>query len=120
MTRLLCMRLGAGQPGATLVTCILRDGSPRTQADMWSSMGTIASGDFDFLSTPAGGSGPFLAATHLQNTPSGGSGSAWVSGCTPGTPGCSTAPPLVPEPHSLGLLVVALAAFGLVRYHKQV
>jgi len=84
------------------------------------SMGTIASGDFDFLSTPAGGSGPFLAATHLQNTPSGGSGSAWVSGCTPGTPGCSTAPPLVPEPHSLGLLVVALAAFGLVRYHKQV
>src|SRR5712671_3229073 len=38
MTRLLCMRLGTGQPGATLVTCILRDGSPRTQADMWSSM----------------------------------------------------------------------------------
>src|ERR1700724_1058464 len=36
MTRLLCMRLGTGQPGATLVTCILRDGSPRTQADMWS------------------------------------------------------------------------------------
>ena len=31
------MRLGTGQPGATLVTCILRDGSPRTQADMWSS-----------------------------------------------------------------------------------
>src|ERR1700730_11981754 len=30
------MRLGTGQPGATLVTCILRDGSPRTQADMWS------------------------------------------------------------------------------------
>ena len=29
-------------------------------------------------------------------------------------------PTLVPEPHSLGLLVVALAAFGLVRYHKQV
>jgi len=23
MTRLLCMRLGTGQPGATLVTCIL-------------------------------------------------------------------------------------------------
>src|ERR1700741_5377344 len=36
MTRLLCMRLGTGQPGATLVTCILRDGLPRTQADMWS------------------------------------------------------------------------------------
>src|SRR6266436_6424710 len=37
MTRLLCMRLGTGQPGATLLTCILRDGSPRTQADMWSN-----------------------------------------------------------------------------------
>ena len=37
MTRLLCMRLGTGQSGATLATCILRDGSPRTQADMWSS-----------------------------------------------------------------------------------
>src|SRR6266403_2619179 len=40
MTRLLCMRLGTGQPGATLVTCILRDGSPRTQADMWSRLST--------------------------------------------------------------------------------
>src|SRR6267378_8072304 len=42
MTRLLCMRLGTGQPGATLVTCILRDGSPRTQADMWSRMAQTA------------------------------------------------------------------------------
>jgi len=31
------MRLGTGQAGATLVTCILRDGSPRPQADMCSS-----------------------------------------------------------------------------------
>jgi len=38
MTRLLCMRLGTGLSGATLVTCILRDGSPRAQADMWSRM----------------------------------------------------------------------------------
>src|SRR6516162_11173520 len=38
------MRLGAGQSGATLVTCILRDGSPRPQADMWSSvMGPLVS-----------------------------------------------------------------------------
>src|SRR6266446_3830152 len=41
MTRLLCMRLGTGQPGATLLTCILRDGSPRTQADMWSSVALV-------------------------------------------------------------------------------
>src|SRR6266436_3896293 len=44
MTRLLCMRLGTGQPGATLVTCILRDGSPRTQADMWSRQAVRNSG----------------------------------------------------------------------------
>src|SRR5205807_2186567 len=37
-TRLLCMRLGTGQSGAILVTCIMRDGSPRPQADMWSSV----------------------------------------------------------------------------------
>jgi hypothetical protein len=36
-TRLPCLRLGTGQSGATLATCILRDGSPRPQADMWSS-----------------------------------------------------------------------------------
>ena len=30
------MRLGTGQSGATLAICILRDGSPRPQADMWS------------------------------------------------------------------------------------
>src|ERR1700731_4910955 len=41
MTRLLCMRLGTGQPGATLVTCILRDGSPCTQADMWSRLSDV-------------------------------------------------------------------------------
>ena len=34
------MRLGTGQSGATLATCILRDGSPRPQADMWSSEST--------------------------------------------------------------------------------
>jgi len=32
----LSAEVGAGQSGATLVTCILRDGSPRTQADIWS------------------------------------------------------------------------------------
>src|ERR1700730_12716903 len=48
MTRLLCMRLGTGQPGATLVTCILRDGSPRTQADMWSRMGVVRGQQWTF------------------------------------------------------------------------
>ena len=31
------MKLGTGQSGATLATCILRDGSSRPQADMWST-----------------------------------------------------------------------------------
>ena len=38
MTRLLCLRLGSGQSGATLTTRILWDGSPRPQADMLSSI----------------------------------------------------------------------------------
>src|SRR5882762_10125090 len=57
MTRLLCMRLGTGQPGATLVTCILRDGSPRTQADMWSSVPSL---NFHYTTfcRPGGGRDP--------------------------------------------------------------
>src|ERR1700726_280150 len=64
MTRLLCMRLGTGQPGATLVTCILRDGSPRTQADMWSSCETSAMPD---TAAPAAGSQP--VEVHAAGTP---------------------------------------------------
>jgi hypothetical protein len=37
MTRLLCMRLGTGPSGTTLEACILRDGSPLSQANIWSS-----------------------------------------------------------------------------------
>jgi|GEM_PF-1691093 hypothetical protein len=39
--------------------------------------------------------------------------------CAPGTPGCSTAPPLVPEPASLALLGSALAALGLFRLRSR-
>jgi len=88
--------------------------------DISTSVGMVAADDFNFLSTPSGGQGTFLAAIHVQNTPSGGSGSAWVGACIPGTPGCSSGPPLVTEPGSLGLFVVALAALGLIWYHKSV
>lgn len=40
--------------------------------------GTISASDFtNYLSLPAGGNGPFLAAIHVQNTSGGG---AWVAG----------------------------------------
>jgi hypothetical protein len=39
------MTLGTGQSDATLVTCILRDGSTRTQADTWSSRSRLADVD---------------------------------------------------------------------------
>src|SRR5262245_58399586 len=54
MTRLLCMRLGTGLSGATLVTCILRGGSPRPQADMWSSW---SAEKFDFCIAEPNGVG---------------------------------------------------------------
>ncbi len=43
------------------------------------SSGTISASDFtQYLSSTGGGSGEWLAAIHVQNTPGGGSGSAWV------------------------------------------
>jgi hypothetical protein len=43
------------------------------------SSGTISASDFvNYLSSTGGGNGNWLAAVHVQNTPSGGSGSAWV------------------------------------------
>lgn len=45
--------------------------------------GTISANDFtQYYSSVGGGTGEWLAAAHVQNTPSGGSGSAWVGGTT--------------------------------------
>jgi hypothetical protein len=49
------------------------------------SAGTIHASDFNFLSTcdTGCGTGGWLAAIHVQNTPNGGSGSAYVGGVVP-------------------------------------
>jgi hypothetical protein len=56
----------------------------------------LTAADFNFLSAPAGGSGPFYAAAHVQGTPPNNGGSCWIE------PGLGPMP--VPEPSS-GLLL---------------
>jgi hypothetical protein len=59
----------------------------------------LTAADFNFLSAPAGGSGPFYAAAHVQGTPPNNGGSCWIE------PGLGPMP--VPEPSSSLLLAMA-------------
>ena len=61
----------------------------------------LLASDFNFLSAPDGGNGPFLAAAHVQGIGSGGNDSGWVT---------------TPEPGSLALL--GLGAVTLLRRRK--
>jgi len=76
----------------------------------YGGVGTFNENSFDFLSTPAGGHGPFKSAVHVQGIGEDGSGSGWVNDCIP-----------TPEPSSMLLLGLGLtAASGMfVRRRKH-
>jgi hypothetical protein len=58
--------------------------------------------DFEYLSAPAGGSGPFYAAAHYQGTPPNNGGSCWVEP--------DMGPQIVTVPEPAPQLLMALAA----------
>ena len=64
-------------------------------------IGSLTAGDFNFFSTPAGGTGPFLAAAKVQDTGLGGEGSDWIG--------------VVPVPAAAWLFASALGVLGWVR-----
>jgi len=62
------MRLGTGSSGATRVTCILGDGSPRLQADRWSSRGFYESRNgMRWRSRPEASLSNFLYARGIEH-----------------------------------------------------
>ena len=71
---------------------------------VYSGLGTLSALSFNFLSAPAGGNGPFLAAAHIQNTGIGGGGSGWIAPVS-----------VVPEPGTWMLMLLALGIIALRR-----
>jgi hypothetical protein len=102
--------------GPATVTAVANDGT-------FTDPITLGNGNNFLTITTAGGELLFSVTI----TPASGSSYAQyqqprVSGvCTPGTVGCTVAPPLalVPEPGTLALLASGLMGFGIVRRRKQ-
>jgi len=73
-----------------------------------SGISGLTAADFDYLSFPAGGAGPFYAAAHVQRIGNG-SLSGWISGTSTGY----LAP--VPEPSGIALLALGGGACACYR-----
>lgn len=84
--------------GETLVYNLTYDG-----------VGTMDVTTFNFLSSPAGGHGPFSSAAHVQNTGIGGEDSGWIA---------NEMPAIVPEPVSSTLFIIGGATLGLRRFRR--
>ena len=102
--------------GPATVTAVANDGT-------FTDPITLGNGNNFLTITTAGGELLFSVTI----TPASGSSYAQyqqprVSGagvCPPGTPGCTVAPPLVPEPGTLALLVSGLVGFGIIRRRRH-
>src|SRR5262249_45876960 len=100
--------------GPATVTAVANDGT-------FSDPITLGNGNNFLTITTAGGE--FLTSVTIAPAP-GGSYPHYqrprVSGvCLPGPAGCTVAPPLVPEPGTLALLLSGLVGFGIIRRRRR-
>jgi hypothetical protein len=85
-----------------------RFGAGDTITYLISGIPGLSSADFQFLSTPDGGHGPFDAAGHVQNIGASGD-SDWIE------PSMGPLPVATPEPAATAVMFLAAGAFGARR-----
>jgi hypothetical protein len=73
----------------------------------------LVASDFNFLSAPAGGAGPYYAAAHYQGTPPNNGGSCWIQ------PSQGPISVLIPEASSGSLVGLAAVCFLLYRLNRR-